>query len=555
MKKAGISNLKLVLAVTLLLCASIGFRIAALNVENSFLNQIFTFSRDYLLIALFIFWGVSIKRRIIMAQVRRQLLGVAFLMVSWLIVREFKFRFITNINIGRYLWYLYYVPLLLIPILALLISMSLGKGENYKLPKWIYLFYIPTLIFIVFVLTNDFHEFVFRFTDSALKDEFHIVYGWLYYALTGWIYFCSLCAFFVMVTKLRVPKSKRFLWMPLVPFAAAIIYGILYISGSPLVHGYLGDMTVIFSLVFAGFFESCIRCSLIQSNSGYEALFYASRGIGAIIVDKSYNEVYSASDSENIPKEKMLEAEKEPVILENKKRLGNIEVSGGHCVWTEDISKLLETKEALALMGEELAERNAFLQLEYEKESEHKRVEEQNKLYDLLQSKTQSQLDEIERLISLYKRTQTEAQKEKIIAKIIVLGSFIKRRKNFILSAYENEFIPAGMLSSAFAESFRALKLLGIEGGFLVDLGEGPQRAETLINAYDFFEFIMEKSLETVHFLNVTVSTVKGENRISILTDTSEKIAGIGSAFTQMKAVFESDSSQFILPLKGGESL
>ena len=554
MKKTSVSNLKLVLIIGLLLCVSIGFRIAALNVENTFLNQIFTFARDFLYIALFIFWGVSVKRRIIMAQVRRQLLEVAFLIVSWLIVREFKYRFFTDINIERYLWYMYYIPLLLIPILALCISMSLGKAENYKLPKWIYLFYIPTITLIFFVLTNDFHQFAFRFTDPALKDEFHIVYGWLYYVLTGWIYFCSLSAFGLMVTKLRVPESKRFLWMPLVPFAAAIVYGILYVSGSEFVHRYLGDISVVFCLVFAGFFESCIRCSLIQSNSGYEALFYASRGINATIVDNEYNSVYSASGSESISKKEMIEAEKEPVILENKKRLRNIKISGGHCVWTEDITELIQTKEALASMGEELAERNAFLQLEYDKESEHKRVEEQNKLYDLLQSKTQSQLDEIERLTASFKNCDSEEEKEKILAKIIVLGSFIKRRKNFILSAYENEMMPQSMLSSAFAESFRSLRLLGIEGGFLVDLGEEEQRADLLIRCYDFFEFIMEKSLESVRFINVTVSSVNAEKRISIMTDSSSQIEGLDSHFPETKAVFESDYSQFILPLKGGES-
>ena len=35
----------------------------------------------------------------------------------------------------RYLWYLFYLPMLFVPMLALLIAMSLGKPDEYKFPK------------------------------------------------------------------------------------------------------------------------------------------------------------------------------------------------------------------------------------------------------------------------------------------------------------------------------------------------------------------------------------------------------------------------------------
>ena len=37
--------------------------------------------------------------------------------------------------VDSYLWYGYYFPMLFIPLLCVLVALSLGKPENYRLPK------------------------------------------------------------------------------------------------------------------------------------------------------------------------------------------------------------------------------------------------------------------------------------------------------------------------------------------------------------------------------------------------------------------------------------
>jgi len=87
-------------------------------------------------------------------------------MIFWIVIREFKWRFVFNVDIIRYLWYFYYIPILCIPMLALLIAMSLGKTEEYHLPKQVLGLYGVTAIFAVCVLTNDLHQFVFFFSGK-----------------------------------------------------------------------------------------------------------------------------------------------------------------------------------------------------------------------------------------------------------------------------------------------------------------------------------------------------------------------------------------------------
>lgn len=111
-------------------------------------------------------WGVSVQRRIIQAQTRRYLIAIALLMLLWLTERAIKYEFNLSAASARRLWYSYYIPILLIPLITVFTAMSLGKPENYKLPGWTRLLYIPTFAFMAMVLTNDRHQLVLRFRPT-----------------------------------------------------------------------------------------------------------------------------------------------------------------------------------------------------------------------------------------------------------------------------------------------------------------------------------------------------------------------------------------------------
>ena len=47
------------------------------------------------------------------------------------------------------------------------VALLLGRPENYRLPKWTSLFYIPATLLLLLVLTNDLHQLVFVFPADA----------------------------------------------------------------------------------------------------------------------------------------------------------------------------------------------------------------------------------------------------------------------------------------------------------------------------------------------------------------------------------------------------
>lgn len=520
---------------------------------HGFLDKLANFTRIFLYLGLFALWGVSVHRRVMQAQVRRYLMWVSLLMVAWLTLREFRWHLVWSPDVGRWLWYAYYIPILLILLLALLVSLSLGKPETYRLPPWMGWLFLPTGALLLLVLTNDLHQWVFRFPGGALTGgDLNYTYGPVFYLVTAWGILCAVTAFVVMVSKCRIPRTRKFLWLPLVPFGAALLYVILYGVRLPFVTAALGDLAVFDCLLFTAFFESCIQCGLIQSNILYDQLFRASVDTSAQITDYSYTVQYTAHDTETISREDMKKAETGPVFLPGGRRLHNMPVNGGHVIWTEDISQLLELRETLEEKQEELQEHHAFLQSEYQKEKAHRLVVEQNRLLDLLQSVTRPQLRKIETLTEAYQQAGTTEEKRLILAHIVVLGSYIKRRKDLVLSLDTAAAFPASKLTSALDESFRSLRLLPMKGDHLVQTGRESLDGETVLLAYDFFEAVTETVLDTASVLHVTIVPAGGGLRCSVWTDREGNSEALAGQFPGLEILREEDGVEYRLPLEGG---
>ena len=123
------------------LCASLAIIAAAVLRQIGFyvneqLDLFFIILRASIYIGLFAAWGISTRNRIIQPQVRRYLTAVSALMLFWITVRTIRYSLEEALWVMRHLWYLYYLPILFIPLLAVFIAMSLGRPESFRLPKW-----------------------------------------------------------------------------------------------------------------------------------------------------------------------------------------------------------------------------------------------------------------------------------------------------------------------------------------------------------------------------------------------------------------------------------
>lgn len=185
-----------------------------------------SYLRSAIYLFLFGVWCYSLWARIVQVQVRHYMLAISALMVLWILLRSIKFS-IDNTDAERLLWYSYYFPMLFIPMLSVFVSQSLGKGEDFRLPRWTKLLYLPTLLLLLLVLTNDLHQQVFSFPSGILSDrEYRYEVGFFF--VLGWEVLCAGFAFLSMVKNCRIPHSRKIRWLPLVPFALSLVYVYAY---------------------------------------------------------------------------------------------------------------------------------------------------------------------------------------------------------------------------------------------------------------------------------------------------------------------------------------
>lgn len=545
MDKPNQSSVQTVVFVTAaILCAILARVFGKLGYATVTLGLI----RTVIYIGLYTAWGISIRKRVVQAQVRRYLTAVSVLMVFWFAIRTMKYYFVIDPVVTRYLWYLYYVPMLFIPMLAVYVSVSLGKPERFKLPDWSLLFYIPTLLCLISVLTNDLHQWVFTFPAGEVWSDKNNGYAVGYYIVFAWNVICALTAFVIMAVMSR--KSTRKKYLPIIILSVSIVYALIYAGGAEWMQLIGGDITAAQCLMFTGIFESCIRCGLIRVNTGYSALFEAGT-LGAQITDNDYTVRYTSVNARQFSEKAMRKAESGTVYLDKNTLLKSHRIDGGHVLWQEDITEIAVLLDRLEENKEKIKQGNAIERKNYDIELKINSAREKNRLYSLLQQKTARQIELIGELLARYDAEQDEEKSRRLLAQIAVVGAYIKRRGNLIFIMERTEVINISELARSLEESFANIKLLGAECAADCP-AEGLILGRDAVRIYDFIEAVTEESMESLHTVWLKVRSL-GESFVFYLEVVCEKpLSAFGNVAD--RCVFEDGAWCFTVEIgKAGE--
>lgn len=503
-QSAAITSLVVLLIIVAVLLLQLSLRSQSLLIDRgaNILRALIHFS-------LFIAWGLSIQLRISQKQARKYLLAAAALIVFWLAVRTVRYFFIPELpTLIRYLWYAYYIPNLHIPLFAVFIALSLGKPEEYQLPKWTKLLYIPPLTLLALILTNDLHHLAFSFPAGVAFIKIHDYHA-VYWLVFIWEVVCALIALTLLVKKSRTPRDRNILWLPFVPLFSLIIYAILYALRLPLIQTVAPDMTVVFCLFIVATLESCIQTGLIRSNRSYELLFH-NADIAAQIVDRDCQPRYISSKASPLAPDIMDQAVLGPVVIDQDIRLTSAPITGGQVFWQEDISEMNRLLAQLEKTSEDLAEENELLQAELALKERQTAVEEKQRVYDQVTEATLSQLQTLERLLA----DQGAAAEEKLTW-LSILGAYIKRRSNLVILGQDGLSLSAKELEYCFRESAEAVSESGIDC-FFERRCQGQVANERVLAVYDLFQEILETALPTLTALLINLRIAEGAIQLKL---------------------------------------
>ena len=458
--------------------------------------------RTALYLLLFTLWGFSLDRRIIQRQALHCLRLTAALMLLWLILRTLKYSVVTGLAAGRYIWYLYYLPMLFLPLLGVYIALSMGKSEDYRLSRGTgMLSIIPAALFLL-VITNDLHQQVFAFKSGVPGLPVSGTYSYrpLYFICLGWMVVCMAFSLVCLFRKSRIPSGEGKRITPFVLGCAMLLYSILYLSGIPAVRWWFGDMNVMFCLLYAAIYESCIRCRMIPSNTGYVELFEAST-LAACIADRSGRIVLR---SRAAGKDMTCPQEGQRIVRPDGMRISSAPISGGYAVWQDNVRQLAELRTRLNANKEEMERNKKKLKDAYLVQKSLHELTEKNRIYNELEAKHSRQTAQMRQMLARCE-SAGPAERRSLLKKVLLLGTYIKRSANLYFLSSEYQWLPQQELRLTVDEAVRALTACGTECGVIYRTTE-PMRAFEVVRLFDLLEIVAETTVDDLRSLFISVS-------------------------------------------------
>ena len=256
-------------------------------------------------------------------------------------------------------------------------------------------------------------------------------------------------------------------------------------------------MAVVCCLLMSAIYQSCIYCGLIETNTRYTELFQAAGGISAEITDDRWKVWYRSGEFPNITDQMRHDAKYAPLMLEHGIQIKHISLRGGHAFWAEDISPVLDQYKELEELQVELTERN--------------------RLFNLIQNQTKHQIHLLDYYLDELQKTDSEEIYDKLLRKIVVVGTYMKRRKNLILSQKEKQAkLTAEDLKRSLTESCDSLKLCDIKGTFYIDPTIKSLGDDSILTCYDFFEWVIEELIDELQSVFLRIAEIDGQLKIAV---------------------------------------
>ena len=195
-----------------------------------------------LIVAAVLLWKGTVSHRMIRRDIRRVAGALGWLMVGWLLLRLFKYQLPQEGALCRMCWYGYYLFQLALPVALLYLTVILDRPEGEKRlhrPLW-----PPLVVYalsVLLVMTNDFHQMVFRFTPGGnWVSDYH--YGPGYWIIMAFSLLFLISALWNLLRKGRRSPGRRGSILPLLFCAGLLVYLAAYIKRVPL--AWESDLTV-----------------------------------------------------------------------------------------------------------------------------------------------------------------------------------------------------------------------------------------------------------------------------------------------------------------------
>ena len=450
-------------------------------------------SCNYLILTgLLLYWFQSVRARLLPSRTKNWVMSAALLMLLYQLLRVFKYRFAAEPAMSRYLVYLYFAPMTLIPTLFLMTCLRIRRGNRPG--RWDEaLLLLPPGLLSLLALTNDLHGLVYapRLALSDFAGETGTyAHGPVFYALYAWMILSFAVGLLLLLREARLRYRRT---LPYLAAVAGLWFGLavfhfLVTDGTQLPRMYNAPEIHTFGML--GIFEVCIRSRLIPHNGDYPGFFQMLQ-TPAMVTDRELRPIYRSGTMLRADADQLRAALASPVYLTPDLKLSGQAVHGGFAFWTEDETEAHRAQDRLSEANEMIESESSLIQAETEQREKDAWLQSRHRIYHEIAEILYPCQKRIEGLLGRM-APNTPAFRDQL-AQVSVLNAYVKRKTNLLLLASEQHSLTTQALFLAIRESAGYLSLAGLHTEAGQPEEEQSLPAALVIALYDAFEAVAEQ--------------------------------------------------------------
>ena len=401
----------------------------------------------------FTMWTIRLYYKLYDNKTRRYILFIGILIVFWMLIRIIRGVTI-DINIERICWYLYYLPLIFIPTLFYVCSNSLLSKMNKTRKIFIYLI---SSILLILVLTNDFHELVFKFNNGIYFHNdynhyvgYYLIFIWIFYLFGGGMIKLA-------INRLKIKKDLK-IFLPLVVLLLGLIYTYLYILDVPYIRE--TNMSIVNSVLICLGIELAFYLDLIPNNKKYIQKFFNSN-LDMAIISLDGKTKYTTCSFKVIPNFILDDIKNNKVkqIYQKKNIVYDIkENKDSYVILRKDLTNIFKLKEEMLKQQKELLKQQESMKLEEKTKRELYEIKIRKDTINRVEKKLEEKRLEAKKILMKDDIKREDLEKVK---RIII---YSKKKSMLIISEMNNEIYNEESIKILLNELIVGMSSLNIEG-------------------------------------------------------------------------------------------
>lgn len=441
---------------------------------------------------------LSYYRRVVeQRKLRSLMLTLASMEMLLILLRGIKYSVFGSVHfLARYTWYLFFIPMLMIPVLLFYISLYIyAKDEREIKRRWGWVMAV-TVLLILLVFTNDLHQQIYRFNPGFENWDRDYSHGWVFYVVTAWEYGFYIISGIMLVIKCRISKVKSQAWLILLAFVLGVTMVLLKFTDTmPRINNIsILQFPEMLCCMVASMLECCMQLGMIPTNENYRKLMKET-SVPVQITDRAGKVIFKSDEAKALTPEQFVAADNTRIGAHTILR--RIDIPGGYGFLENDVSELDRLNAELEEAGGALTEEAELVRLQNELKEKQAKIEQRTMVYDMIAKGTQEQSLAISRISETALQSDDPDVKDRCRKHIAMLGAYIKRYANLMLLASDGQPINISEVGLSVMEVLRYLNRYGIPGE-MVNSVSGELAVEDALAVFEAFETLLENQLSYI---------------------------------------------------------